>query len=204
MPKSQRRVFLPVNVIEKAVFTVKVFVGSQPRRGMQEIIPEYKEVITEENCSLEDMDAAARAISNKALKVEIRGHKVGEGTKVLSTGGSRMEEEGGLKITLGKQWTHEEFTKQALTCKHPFDREISVPARVAEALHAQARLGKQGIEDLRKEAPSYYRKRMKELEPEEKKVHDKLNKDVGKPLRRRIFCFQGNASRRRVRRHESS
>ena len=62
---------------KKAEFTDKVFVETQPRRGMQEMIPEFKQVVTEIHCSVEEANSATKAMSDRKLKFSFRNHSIG-------------------------------------------------------------------------------------------------------------------------------
>ena len=61
--KLAKKRLLPVGQIEeKRPCSDKVFISTQPRRGMQELIPEHKAVHELRNCTVAEVDEAEKSI----------------------------------------------------------------------------------------------------------------------------------------------
>ena len=82
--KAAKRFLLPKEekVVEDKSF--KVHLETQPRRGMQEIIPEFKAVEVFSRCSLEEIKVAERSIKDRKAHLVFRGLDLAEGHRVLS------------------------------------------------------------------------------------------------------------------------
>eukprot|EP00973_Karenia_brevis_P087274 12100384-Karenia_brevis.AAC.1 len=63
------------------------------------------------------------------------------GTKVSL---EKLRERGPKSFEVGVYWSKDEFVKQARELKHPFDKKIEVPEKIAEVWTSIARLGPKG------------------------------------------------------------
>ena len=57
---------------------------------------------------------------------------------------------------VGIQWDSSEFVAEATKIKHPFDEDIKLPQRIAQAMCNIAKLGPGGIAEKRRNAVKWY------------------------------------------------
>ena len=172
---------LYVGKVEKDLeFNVdRVHAESQPRKGLQEVIPEFKEIVKVAGCSkfeVEDLQKWQEAGRKGSLDWRI---PIQEGDKLL--GVARMGVIGGpgsFTLSIGKAWSQFEFVKQSEAIRHPFDREIKVPPAVAGAFWNCALRGPSAIEQQRLDVLNWYKERAKALEVDEKVVKGRLHPEV--------------------------
>ena len=174
----------------------KVYVETQPRRGMQEVVSEFKEVVVVKDCSQAEVDVARASIKDRKAPLNLRTFKLGEPARVLDivpSGGQLAglsTESSAWDISVGVRWSPMEFLQQARKVVHPFDREVKVPQKVAQAWSNQAWLGVDGIIRKRREVLAYYRRRSEQLQWEEDELHKRLHPDVAKVVAdKRIRLF---------------
>lgn len=153
----------------------------QPRRGMQEIIPEFKEIQVLEKCGMEEVSLGLDWLKLKSKGKSLRGLELGSEAKVLHVEEVEDGPGSGCKtwqITVGIHWTPSQFVDEAMTLVHPFDRTIRVPPSVAEAVSWAARVGPHEVVAYREREMERIKRLAKTLEPKEIQVHSKLNPDV--------------------------
>ena len=134
----------------------KVSAGQQPRKGLSELIPEFRliEVVNFANLKMEKGD--------KEVDRWIEGGVVN---------GSTM-------CKIGRAWTPEQFVQEAKKLKHPFDRSSLVPPAVAEAIHDSANLGPDRLTFARQKSLDWYTARRDQLESAESVLHASLDSRV--------------------------
>ena len=93
---------------------------------------------------------AEQCLADAKRKAPIAGHNIGDGARILSIDGN-LDAVSGLNIRVGIYWTPTEFTGLAKQLQHPFDREVTVPPRVAYAMYQQARIGPKSVAKSREE-----------------------------------------------------
>ena len=136
---------------------------AQPRRQGGELVPEYKEIQTfqdvkaEDAKNLRDWNAGSRP-KKTWLGLELtKGHRV---KSVIKHGKSGL-----FTVEIGCPWTVEEFTKEALECGHPFDRQAKLPPSVVGALRNLASRSPAQTIEFREQVLNEWKARAKELEP---------------------------------------
>jgi hypothetical protein len=159
----------------------KVSAGVQPRRGENDLIPEFKETV-----SISGQDAALLIKSKEQKKAGLFN---GEQVKVLD--GVLTEDVLGSSVQIGKYWSKKEFVEQSSRLIHPYDRPVRVPHRVAASMHFIASHSPRELESFRSSALDWYAWRADQLADEEKKLHSKLHKDVEQVVsKKKILLFK--------------
>ena len=140
----------------------KIATERQPRRGLQELVPEFKRI---ERCFVQDTRNVGR---------------LSKGDKVLDV----IKESGGVVgsapgiVELGRGWTPREFVDEARQLQHPFDQKTKIAPSVARAISRQASLGPEAIKQNRARTLSYYQRRKEALSSQEAEIHKALNPRV--------------------------
>ena len=168
----------------------KVFSAAQPRKGLMELVPEFRVTEVIGRCSQEEV-ARLQAWQEAGRKTSLRWKvPISEGDKLLSV--VLEKGSGGLStILLGRAWTQLQFTAEAIKVMHPYDREIRVPPHVAEVIFNAATLGPAKLQTDRAKTLEYYEGRKKLLEAAEKTEHAKLNKQVEQVVKnKKILLFE--------------
>ena len=152
----------------------------QPRRNHNDIVPEFKDIkmfggATEKELEFfKSKNGEARSSAN--LK-NLGNLVVPANSKTLNV----TEEEGSTGLSAGEvgiQWSKSEFVKMATQKKHPFDEEIKVPQRIAQAIYNIAKLGPDGVAKKRRLALKYYSDLKRELSVNEANLHKSMHEDV--------------------------
>ena len=81
----------------------KQYIESQPRKGMQELVPEFKHIRSFSGCKAEDIQQAERRIKDKTAACTISSYCLKEGDKILG-----ISVDGGVdgpKIDVGVAWS---------------------------------------------------------------------------------------------------
>ena len=150
----------------------RIFAGKQPRRGMQELIPEFSEERNLENLSLEQTANAKSGLL--PLTNAEKGYKLMSVTKRSGVDTGREQ----FEAKVGINWDEKGFVKEARTLVHPFDRKVTLPPSVSRALQDWAMLGPLKLAEHRNIVIAYYTRRAAELEEDEKELHKGLHPDV--------------------------
>ena len=125
--------------------TEKVSAGQQPRKGLSELISEFKklEIVAESDLVL------------------------GEGDKVVNKWSEKDGEGNGLtKCKIGRAWSPDQFIEQAEKLVHRFDRSALLPPAVAKAMNRLAELGPDRVVAWREEVLARYTVRAEQLAQE--------------------------------------
>ena len=147
----------------------------QPRKGLNELVPEFKEIVAVKGCSQVEMERITAWSKGRCGMIWKRmaltkGHKlldsVKDGVSGLTT------------VSIGVPWEPLEFVRQAEGLMHPFDRPVIVPPAVAEAIWRCAVLGPTRLCREREETTRYYKDLSAKLEPDEKWLHSLMNKEL--------------------------
>ena len=153
---------------------------AQPRRTHTALISEYKEIKTFADVPEDAVNELKAWQKSGKPDLTWRGMSIGKGYSLLSdikdgrTGLSRIE--------LGLPWSTEEFTRLALECQHPFDKDVKVPPAVAKAMASIAKLGPSGIAKKREATLSYWKDRKAALSQQDKELKAKLDPEVQKVI----------------------
>ena len=84
LSKLLREQLLPPAVVEPLHASLpKVHAYTQPRRGMQELISEYKETFVLSDLSDEEVALAAKSKADKKMQAVLRGFNLGKEAKIL-------------------------------------------------------------------------------------------------------------------------
>eukprot|EP00973_Karenia_brevis_P006621 899921-Karenia_brevis.AAC.1 len=118
----------------------------QPRRGQNEIVPEYKTIWKEPG-----------DVHPDAQKGDIIQASFGL-AKVLSTNNTGGSSGGRSTLELGALWRKQEFISEAMGVVHPFDRQIKIPTRVARVMHEIAAARPSQTIKFRSDAIMHYRR----------------------------------------------
>ena len=204
--KLLREQLLPPAVIEPLQASLpKVYAYTQPRRGMQELISEYKETFVISDLSESEITLAVKSKADRKLEAVLRGFRLGKDARVLdmrlgkdSSGGSQSPQiaepmhstNRNIEVVVGVFWSVEEFTRLSRKLVHPFDTPVRYPARVAGALQRLAVLGPEGIAAERASTLDRVNALRKNLEAEEMAEKKLLNADVASVLgEKQILLF---------------
>ncbi len=161
----------------------KVSAGVQPRRGENDIIPEFKDTLVA--CG---EDAVALLKSKEQKKA---GLFKGENVKVLDEVSSADSLGSSKKVEVGRYWSKKEFVEESAKLVHPYDRPVRVPQRVAANMHFIASHSPEEVARFRAETLSWYTMRAAQLETEEKSLHAKLHPDVERVVKnKKILLFK--------------
>jgi len=170
----------------------KLHTDAQPRRGLQELIPEFESVQTISDATADEIALAARAKVDRKLVARFRHLWLGKEARIIairsSSGGftsasppSSAASEGqppSTQIIIGVSRSVEQFTHLALDLVHPFDRPVRYPPRVADALSKLASSGPEGVIEMRKQQMARIRQMRIALADAERECKDELNCDV--------------------------
>ena len=174
----------------EAEFLDRVHLMSQPRRGMKELINEYRSTV-EVRCSMAELDVFKSWQKTKTAEICWKGIRYLHGAKLISF---LMDGDGGLNnclATIGLPWSDEEFLKEAEKLVHFFDTPIRPPPAVANTLRGLASRSPEEIIEARKLTLQKYTLLAAELAHEEKVLHSKLNPDVERVVKnKRVLLFK--------------
>ena len=122
----------------------KVYAQKQPRRGENDLVPEFGNVVV---VSGEKASELLKAKENgKACELD------GCAVKVLDVSPSTVVNGSSSSgaISVGKYWTKKEFVMKATELLHPYDRQVRVPSHVAETMCFISESGPDEVEEYRK------------------------------------------------------
>lgn len=151
---------------------------AQPRRSHNALMSEYKEIRTLADVSPNCVVIAIREWQ-KTGKPDVtwQDTQIGKGFGLLSV--IKDGRSGLSRVEIGLPWSTEEFTDLAMTCLHPFDKDVKVPPAVARAVASIAKLGPINFErKKRQDTLKHWAKRKVELAQQEEILKKKLDPEV--------------------------
>ena len=162
----------------------QVFRELQPRRGRQELIPEFKEVIKLAIHSTAELEDSLARFAKKQRIFSVGGLPIDEKIKVLNVAEAEAGSSSGSSIlivgfvSIGIPWTEDEFLEQATKLAHPYDWEVVLPRKIADAIAHIAESGPTMLKRYRLEQLAYWTQRAAALKVKEAEVHSRLHPDV--------------------------
>ena len=155
----------------------RVAANKQPRKGMAELIPEFKPPIGQS----EEYGTIVGAIP--VAEGEKSSDKATIGINLMSTENPKDVD--------GVKWNPAEFVEQAKKLTHPFDKPVKLAPSTASAMLAIATLGPTEVKRLRNESIAWYARRKADLKEEEAKLHASLPINTEKVVKdKHILLFQ--------------
>ena len=174
---------------EKKPVEHRIGAGIQPRRNHNDLVPEFKEIKAFKEASDSQIKDLINAGKESKGKFPLGNLVVPGNSKVLNVweSGSSGLSDG----EIGLQWNSSEFVEKATVIKHPFDEDIRVPQRIAQAMYNIAKLGPGGIAEKRRNSLKWYSEVKAGLAAREKELHKTLDEDVEKIVKtKNILLFE--------------
>ena len=99
--------------------------------------------------------------------------------------------DGSSELVFGIPWSPKEFCAQASTAKHPFQMQAPLPDPLLKVIFQLVTLGPEAVSKSRLEKLIFWNKVAKDLEPDERKLHESLHPDVARVLaEKRLLLFK--------------
>ena len=176
-------------LVERRSVVHRIGAGLQPRRDHKDLVPEFKEVKEFEEAADSQILELINGTSAATPMIQLGTVAVPKEAKVLNVWESGSHGLSGGQV--GIQWPMEDFVTEATKVQHPFDEEVKVPQRIAQAIYNIAKLGPKGVAVKRRQTLKYYSDLMKSSAMEEAEVHKTLHKDVEKIVKgKNILLFE--------------